>query len=135
MCIVRVPDCPKNPVLDEDADVAGERTRICRNENTNDILRIRDLSKVNCLFFPNMINIKNMLKNTEMAVYSHSNVLDWQTYKGMIIPAVNRVCLGVSAGEVGFFLLKLTTPELHCVWPKTHLFIIFCSAVLWAIGS
>ncbi|XP_029698855.1 retinal-specific ATP-binding cassette transporter-like [Takifugu rubripes] len=61
-----VSDCPKPPVLDEDADVAGERARICKNERTNDILQIRDLSK---------------------------------TYKGTIIPAVNRICLGVSSGE------------------------------------
>uniref|UniRef100_H3CTK4 ATP-binding cassette, sub-family A (ABC1), member 4a n=1 Tax=Tetraodon nigroviridis TaxID=99883 RepID=H3CTK4_TETNG len=61
-----VSDHPKPPALDEDADVAGERARICTNEKTDDILRIRDLSK---------------------------------TYKGTLIPAVNRICVGVSAGE------------------------------------
>lgn len=42
----RISDCPKPPVLDEDVDVTEERERIYKSEQTNDILRIRDLSKV-----------------------------------------------------------------------------------------
>ncbi|XP_028288502.1 retinal-specific phospholipid-transporting ATPase ABCA4a [Parambassis ranga] len=61
-----IPDCPKPHILDEDTDVAQERQRIHQSENTNDILRIRDLSK---------------------------------TYTGTIIPAVDRICVGVSPGE------------------------------------
>ncbi|KAG7216739.1 hypothetical protein INR49_021122 [Caranx melampygus] len=59
-------DFPKPPILEEDADVAEEREHIYRNGKTNDILRIRDLSK---------------------------------TYTGTIIPAVDRICVGVSPGE------------------------------------
>ncbi|XP_044032286.1 retinal-specific phospholipid-transporting ATPase ABCA4a isoform X2 [Siniperca chuatsi] len=61
-----ISDCPKPPILDEDVDVAEERERICNSEKTNDILRIRDLSK---------------------------------TYTRTIIPAVDRICVGVSPGE------------------------------------
>ncbi|XP_067342054.1 retinal-specific phospholipid-transporting ATPase ABCA4a [Channa argus] len=58
--------CPKSPILDEDVDVADEREQIYRSEKTNDILRIRDLSK---------------------------------TYSGTSVPAVDRICVGVSPGE------------------------------------
>uniref|UniRef100_A0A8C4IH44 P-type phospholipid transporter n=1 Tax=Dicentrarchus labrax TaxID=13489 RepID=A0A8C4IH44_DICLA len=61
-----ISDCPKPHILDEDVDVAEERERIYRSEKTNDILRIRDLSK---------------------------------TYRGTILPAVDRICVGVSPGE------------------------------------
>uniref|UniRef100_A0A665X1X1 P-type phospholipid transporter n=1 Tax=Echeneis naucrates TaxID=173247 RepID=A0A665X1X1_ECHNA len=61
-----ISDCPKPPIIDEDADVAEERELIYRPVKTNDILRIRDLSK---------------------------------TYTGTIIPAVDRICVGVSPGE------------------------------------
>ncbi|XP_033494779.1 retinal-specific phospholipid-transporting ATPase ABCA4a isoform X1 [Epinephelus lanceolatus] len=40
-----ISDCPKPPILEEDVDVAEERERLYRSEKTNDILRIRDLSK------------------------------------------------------------------------------------------
>ncbi|KAK2858624.1 hypothetical protein Q5P01_003244 [Channa striata] len=60
------PKCPKSPILDEDVDVADERERIYRSEKSNDIMRIRDLSK---------------------------------TYRGTNIPAVDRICVGVSPGE------------------------------------
>ncbi|KAM9839656.1 retinal-specific phospholipid-transporting ATPase ABCA4a [Aulostomus maculatus] len=40
-----IPDCPKPRLLDEDMDVAEERLQIYKNGKTNDILRIRDLSK------------------------------------------------------------------------------------------
>uniref|UniRef100_A0AAQ5YRW6 P-type phospholipid transporter n=1 Tax=Amphiprion ocellaris TaxID=80972 RepID=A0AAQ5YRW6_AMPOC len=53
-------------IVDEDLDVTDERERIYKSEKTNDILRIRDLSK---------------------------------TYTGTIIPAVDRICVGVSPGE------------------------------------
>lgn len=56
LSVVRVSDCPKPPVLDEDADVADERARICKNESTNDILRIQDLSKVKPFAFHKMTN-------------------------------------------------------------------------------
>ncbi|KAM8882220.1 retinal-specific phospholipid-transporting ATPase ABCA4a isoform 2-T2 [Synchiropus picturatus] len=59
-------DHPKPLMMDEDVDVADEREQIHRNEKTNDILRIKDLSK---------------------------------TYRGMIIPAVDRICVRVSPGE------------------------------------
>uniref|UniRef100_UPI0037E6FBBE retinal-specific phospholipid-transporting ATPase ABCA4a n=1 Tax=Semicossyphus pulcher TaxID=241346 RepID=UPI0037E6FBBE len=61
-----ISECPKPFVLNEDLDVAEERERIYEREQTNDILRIRDLTK---------------------------------TYPGTIIPAVDRICAGVSAGE------------------------------------
>ncbi|XP_071341979.1 retinal-specific phospholipid-transporting ATPase ABCA4-like isoform X2 [Trachinotus anak] len=61
-----ISDFPKPPILDEDADVAEEREHIYQSGKTNDILRIRDLSK---------------------------------TYTGTIIPAVDRICVGVSPGE------------------------------------
>uniref|UniRef100_A0A3Q1EAA0 ATP-binding cassette, sub-family A (ABC1), member 4a n=1 Tax=Acanthochromis polyacanthus TaxID=80966 RepID=A0A3Q1EAA0_9TELE len=61
-----IPDCPKPHIVDEDLDVTDERERIYQSEKTNDILRIRDLSK---------------------------------TYTGTIIPAVDRICVGVSPGE------------------------------------
>ncbi|XP_068603937.1 retinal-specific phospholipid-transporting ATPase ABCA4-like [Brachionichthys hirsutus] len=61
-----IPDCPKPPPPDEDVDVTEERARIYKAEKTNDILRMRDLSK---------------------------------TYSGTIVPAVDRVCVGVSPGE------------------------------------
>ncbi|XP_035808253.2 retinal-specific phospholipid-transporting ATPase ABCA4a isoform X2 [Amphiprion ocellaris] len=61
-----IPDCPKPHIVDEDLDVTDERERIYKSEKTNDILRIRDLSK---------------------------------TYTGTIIPAVDRICVGVSPGE------------------------------------
>lgn len=87
-------DFPKPPALDEDADVAGERARIGLNGKTNDILRIRDLSKVKPFSFPNM-GLKGKQKRKK-----HSNLSDCQTYKGTLIPAVNRICVGVSPGEV-----------------------------------
>ncbi|XP_031735235.1 retinal-specific phospholipid-transporting ATPase ABCA4-like isoform X3 [Anarrhichthys ocellatus] len=40
-----ISDRPKPPIVDEDVDVAEERERLHRSEKTNDILRIRDLSK------------------------------------------------------------------------------------------
>ncbi|XP_041823569.1 retinal-specific phospholipid-transporting ATPase ABCA4-like [Melanotaenia boesemani] len=61
-----IPDGPKPHILDEDVDVAEERQRIHQSGKTNDILRIKDLSK---------------------------------TYTGTIIPAVDRMCIGVSPGE------------------------------------
>ncbi|XP_041823572.1 retinal-specific phospholipid-transporting ATPase ABCA4-like isoform X2 [Melanotaenia boesemani] len=61
-----IPDGPKPHILDEDVDVAEERQRIRQSGKTNDILRIKDLSK---------------------------------TYTGTIIPAVDRMCIGVSPGE------------------------------------
>uniref|UniRef100_A0A8C2DN24 ATP-binding cassette, sub-family A (ABC1), member 4b n=1 Tax=Cyprinus carpio TaxID=7962 RepID=A0A8C2DN24_CYPCA len=56
----------KNPVKDEDEDVAQERERIYKGGNKNDILLIRDLSK---------------------------------TYRRRKRPAVNKICVGVPAGE------------------------------------
>uniref|UniRef100_A0A8C1F963 P-type phospholipid transporter n=1 Tax=Cyprinus carpio carpio TaxID=630221 RepID=A0A8C1F963_CYPCA len=56
----------KNPVKDEDDDVAQERERIYKGGNKNDILLIRDLSK---------------------------------TYRRRKRPAVDRICVGVPAGE------------------------------------
>lgn len=44
MC--RVTDYVKSPVKDEDDDVAQERERIYKGGNKNDILLVRDLSKV-----------------------------------------------------------------------------------------
>ncbi|RVE58979.1 hypothetical protein OJAV_G00199670 [Oryzias javanicus] len=61
-----IPDGPKPHILEEDVDVAEERKRIQQSGKTNDILRIKDLSK---------------------------------TYTGTIIPAVDRICVGVSPGE------------------------------------
>ncbi|XP_029955495.1 retinal-specific phospholipid-transporting ATPase ABCA4-like [Salarias fasciatus] len=61
-----IPDGPKPHILDEDADVSEERERMYQSGKTNDILRIKDLSK---------------------------------TYRGTIIPAVDRICVGVSPGE------------------------------------
>lgn len=48
----RVSDNVRGPVKDEDADVAQERERINKGGNKNDILLIRDLSKVSdfCIF-------------------------------------------------------------------------------------
>ncbi|KAK7881153.1 hypothetical protein WMY93_029562 [Mugilogobius chulae] len=59
-------DSLRHHIVDEDVDVAEERQRIYKSSKTNDILRVRDLSK---------------------------------TYTGTIIPAVDRICLGVSPGE------------------------------------
>ncbi|CAN9506482.1 unnamed protein product [Ophioblennius macclurei] len=61
-----IPDGPKPHILDEDADVTEERNRMYQSGKTNDILRIKDLSK---------------------------------TYSGTAIPAVDRICIGVSPGE------------------------------------
>uniref|UniRef100_A0A8C6TIK3 P-type phospholipid transporter n=1 Tax=Neogobius melanostomus TaxID=47308 RepID=A0A8C6TIK3_9GOBI len=58
--------CPRYHSLDEDVDVLEERQRIYRSDKTNDILRVRDLSK---------------------------------TYTGTVIPAVDRICVGVAPGE------------------------------------
>lgn len=44
--LCRASDYRKNPVKDEDDDVAQERERIYKGGNKNDILLIRDLSKV-----------------------------------------------------------------------------------------
>ncbi|XP_061877711.1 retinal-specific phospholipid-transporting ATPase ABCA4-like isoform X1 [Entelurus aequoreus] len=41
-----VPDGPKPSILDEDLDVAEERERIYKSRKTNDILHVRDLSKI-----------------------------------------------------------------------------------------
>lgn len=50
-------------------------------------------------------------------VYSTLNVSDCQTYKGTIIPAVNRICVGVSPGEVclanGYNLLQYLTVSIQ----------------------
>uniref|UniRef100_A0AAX7V8Z4 ABC transporter domain-containing protein n=1 Tax=Astatotilapia calliptera TaxID=8154 RepID=A0AAX7V8Z4_ASTCA len=43
-----IPDCPKPHILDEDVDVGEERQRIYQSGKSNDILRVRDLSKVSC---------------------------------------------------------------------------------------
>uniref|UniRef100_A0A3P9LUM4 P-type phospholipid transporter n=1 Tax=Oryzias latipes TaxID=8090 RepID=A0A3P9LUM4_ORYLA len=67
-----IPDGPKPHILEEDVDVAEERKRIQQSGNTNDILRIKDLSK---------------------------------TYTGTIIPAVDRICVGVLPGEQCFGLV------------------------------
>ncbi|XP_054620920.1 retinal-specific phospholipid-transporting ATPase ABCA4a isoform X2 [Dunckerocampus dactyliophorus] len=40
------PDGPKPSILDEDLDVAEERERIYKSRKTNDILHVRDLSKI-----------------------------------------------------------------------------------------
>ncbi|XP_058488295.1 retinal-specific phospholipid-transporting ATPase ABCA4a isoform X2 [Solea solea] len=40
-----ISDAPKPRVLDEDVDVADEREHVCQSGDTNNILRIRDLSK------------------------------------------------------------------------------------------
>ncbi|KAM9713003.1 retinal-specific phospholipid-transporting ATPase ABCA4a isoform 3-T3 [Menidia menidia] len=61
-----IPESPKPHMFDEDFDVAEERKRIHQSGKTNDILRIKNLSK---------------------------------TYTGTIIPAVDRICVGVSPGE------------------------------------
>ncbi|XP_034561698.1 retinal-specific phospholipid-transporting ATPase ABCA4a [Notolabrus celidotus] len=61
-----ISECPQSLILDEDLDVAQERERIYESGKSNDILRIRDLTK---------------------------------TYPRMIIPAVDQICVGVSAGE------------------------------------
>uniref|UniRef100_A0A8C2DM69 ATP-binding cassette, sub-family A (ABC1), member 4b n=1 Tax=Cyprinus carpio TaxID=7962 RepID=A0A8C2DM69_CYPCA len=58
------------PVKDEDEDVAQERERIYKGGNKNDILLIRDLSKVS-----------DQTKGTSKR------------------PAVNKICVGVPAGE------------------------------------
>ncbi|XP_047424587.1 retinal-specific phospholipid-transporting ATPase ABCA4a isoform X2 [Mugil cephalus] len=60
------PDSPKRHILEEDEDVAQERERTYQSRKSNDILHIRDLSKI---------------------------------YSGTIIPAVDRICVGVSPGE------------------------------------
>ncbi len=44
--LCRASDYGKSPVKDEDDDVAQERQRIYKGGNKNDILLIRDLSKV-----------------------------------------------------------------------------------------
>ncbi len=44
--LCRASDYGKSPVKDEDDDVAQERERIYKGGNKNDILLIRDLSKV-----------------------------------------------------------------------------------------
>lgn len=62
MFAVRVSDSPKPPALDEDADVAGERARICTNQKTNEILRIQDLSKVKRFSFRNVTDNGNQVK-------------------------------------------------------------------------
>lgn len=54
--IARISDCPKPLILEEDVDVAEERERIYKSEKTNDILRIRDLSKVRHFSLQNVIN-------------------------------------------------------------------------------
>uniref|UniRef100_A0A8C5HBZ0 ATP-binding cassette, sub-family A (ABC1), member 4a n=1 Tax=Gouania willdenowi TaxID=441366 RepID=A0A8C5HBZ0_GOUWI len=61
-----IPDGVNPHILDEDSDVAEERQRMHHRGKTNDILRVKDLSK---------------------------------TYKGKMIPAVDRICVGVSPGE------------------------------------
>lgn len=98
-------DYPKPPALDEDADVAGERARICRNEQTNDILRIRDLSKVKRFPLPNVTKNNNKKTPPKWFIQVQMFVI-CQTYKGTIIPAVNRICVGVSPGEVCQNLLQ-----------------------------
>lgn len=97
-------DYPKPPALDEDADVAGERARICMNAKTTDILRIRDLSKVKRLPLPNNGNQVLKKKKKENSP-EWVNVCDCQTYQGQLIPAVNRICVGVSPGEVGLAVI------------------------------
>lgn len=42
----RLSESPKTSIKDEDDDVAQERKRICNGGNKDDILQIRDLSKV-----------------------------------------------------------------------------------------
>uniref|UniRef100_A0A3Q2Z6G7 P-type phospholipid transporter n=1 Tax=Hippocampus comes TaxID=109280 RepID=A0A3Q2Z6G7_HIPCM len=41
-----IPDGPKPPIQDEDLDVAEERERIYKSRQTNDILHVRNLSKI-----------------------------------------------------------------------------------------
>lgn len=71
MFAVRVSDSPKPPALDEDADVAGERARICTNQKTNEILRIQDLSKVKRFYFRNVTDNGNQVKKKK----THQNGL------------------------------------------------------------
>lgn len=112
----RIPDCPKPHILDEDTDVAQERQRIHQSENTNDILRIRDLSKVR-----HMSSSSSLIKI--MRFIHLILILPWQTYTGTIIPAVDRICVGVSPGEVCTDLVKLipNSFSLQCV----HLIVFF----------
>jgi len=63
MC--RATDYVKSPVKDEDDDVAQERERIYKGGNKNDILLVRDLSKVNdhklpflVFFFVNNVSVE-----------------------------------------------------------------------------
>lgn len=61
--IRRISDRPKPFILDEDVDVTEERERIYKSEQTNDILRIRDLSKVGWFASQHM---------------THSSLHDWE---------------------------------------------------------
>ncbi|KAF3703359.1 Retinal-specific ATP-binding cassette transporter [Channa argus] len=88
--------CPKSPILDEDVDVADEREQIYRSEKTNEILRIRDLSKVRC--FSGKKYGQRLTVDTGLNVHSVL-ILLCQTYSGTSVPAVDRICVGVSPGE------------------------------------
>lgn len=148
--IGRISDCPKPLILDEDVDVAEERERMYESEKTNDILRIRDLSKVRCLAFQTMTvmdsgknaKIDGSVKSKEKVYIQHLPyfvlTLSCQTYTGTIIPAVDRICVGVSPGEVCVVKPIQFTPQRkqsgHFTVHSSCFILILCSALVsWGL--
>lgn len=69
---------------------------------------------------------------------SNLNVSDCQIYKGTLIPAVNRICVGVSPGEVCPAKWIQFTPESNGVRPIIHLLIhsgLQCFGLLGVNGA
>lgn len=149
--IGRISDGPKPLILDEDVDVAEERERIYESEKTNDILRIRDLSKVRRLAFQTMTHHGQWKKMPRLMVQSKVKTrkyiqhppyfvltLSWQTYTGTIIPAVDRICVGVSPGEVCVVKPIQFTPRRkqsgHFTVHSSCFILILCSALVsWGL--
>lgn len=86
-------DYKKPPVTDEDVDVAKERERIHKGGSSGDILQVKDLSKVRLPAHTGALWV--MLDGTDCMWF-----LTLQTYIGTARPAVDRICVGVSPGEV-----------------------------------
>lgn len=125
----RNPDCPKPHILDEDVDVAEERLRIHHSGKTNDILRVKDLSKVD-IFFLKVCRADKVSMRQRFELH-FLLFLPVQTYAGLMIPAVDQICVGVSPGEVGSVLLH-TRESVTFIILSDFLFSQSSFAVFWS---
>lgn len=98
------------PISDEDEDVARERQRIQSGGGQNDILELKQLTKVSC--FSYITWIKRDLKD-ESFKQDSDGLTSSQVYKRKQKPAVDRLCVGIPRGEV---IIYINNPDIIESW-------------------